>query len=59
MIRMLLSVLPNKGKEVTNFAKGGILNASLCKIDYLPQRIFPVFLFEMKIFTVKFLEQLP
>ena len=49
----------SKGREVTNFAKGGNLIASLYKIGYFPHRIFGIFLFEIKILLYKFLEYLP
>ena len=45
--------------EVTNFAKGGNLIASLCKIGYFPHSMFGIFLFEIKILLYKFLEHLP
>ena len=48
-----------KQTEVTNFAKGGNLFASLCKIGYFPHRISGIFLFEIKILLYKFLEHLP
>ena len=49
-----------KQREVTNFAKGGgNLIASLCKIGYFPHRMFGMFLFKIKIFMYKLLEQLP
>ena len=48
-----------KQREVTNFAKGGNLIASLCKIGYFPHRMFGKFLFEIKILLYKLLEQLP
>ena len=50
---------PLKQREVTNFAKGGNLIASLCKIGYFPHIIFGIFLFEIKILLYKFLEILP
>ena len=48
-----------KHREVTNFAKGGNLIASLCKIGYFPYGIFGIFLFKIKILLYKFLEHLP
>ena len=50
---------PLKQREVTNFAKGGNLIASLCKIGYFPHRMFGIFLFEIKILLFEFLEHLP
>ena len=50
---------PFKQREVTNFAKGGNLIASLCKIGNFPHRMFGIFLFEVKILLFKFLEHLP
>ena len=47
---------PVKQKEVTNFAKGGNLIASLCKIGYFSHRFFVIFLFEIKVLLYKFLE---
>ena len=51
-----------KGRQVTNFAKGGnyyiALIASLCKIGYFPHRIFGIFLFEFMIFLYEVLEHL-
>ena len=38
---------PVKQTEVTNFAKGGNLTASLCKIGYFPRRIFAIILLEI------------
>ena len=49
---------PFKQREVTNFAKGGNLIASLCKIAF-PHRMFGIFLFEIKILLFEFLEHLP
>ena len=43
---------PLKQREVTNFAKGGNLLASLCKIGYFPHIMFGIFLFQNKDFTV-------
>ena len=43
-------------REVTNFAKGGYLIASLCKIGYFPRIIFGIFLFEIKVLLYKFSE---
>ena len=48
-----------KQGDVTNFAKGGNLIASLCKVGYLPHRMFGIFLFEIKILLYEFLEHLP
>ena len=45
-------------QEVTNFAKGCNLIASLYKIGYFPHNIFDIFLFEIKILLYKFLEYL-
>ena len=45
---------PFKQREVTNFAKGGNLIASLCKIGYFPHRMFGIFLFEIKILLFDF-----
>ena len=50
---------PFKKREVTNFAKGGNLIASLCKIGYFPHRMIDIFLFEIKILLFEFLEHLP
>ena len=40
---------PVKQKEVTSFAKGDNLIASLSKIDYFPHIIFCIFFFNIKI----------
>ena len=48
-----------KQREVTDFAKGGNLIASLCKIRYFSHRNFGIFLFEIKILLFEFLEYLP
>ena len=52
----LFSLLTREANEVTNFAKGGNLIVSLCKIGYFPHRIFDILLFEIKILLYKFLE---
>ena len=48
-----------KQREVTNFAKGGNLIASLCKIGYFLYRMFGIFHCEIKILLYEILEYLP
>ena len=50
---------PIKQREVTDFAKGGNLIASLCKIGYVPQRIFGILIFKINILLYEYLEHLP
>ena len=50
---------PVKQMEVTKFAKGGNLMASLCKTGYFSHRHAGIFLFEIKILLCEILEHLP
>ena len=66
MVNILKFRIPKKKNTLNlfsiltiNFAKGGNLIASLCNIGYFPQRIFVIFLFEIKIFLYESLEYLP